>query len=276
MKTWTTAKIRKCKGNELIPCVTAYDAPCARIFDEAGIAMILVGDSVGNNVLGFSSTVPVTMDMMLHHVAAVARGAQNALVIADMPFMSYQISDDQGMANAGRLVQEAGADAVKLEGGEFRAPLVKRLVDNGIPVCAHVGMTPQSCNAMGGFKVQGKGMVVLECVPPKLAELITRKLDIITVGIGAGSGCDGQVLVWQDMLGMGEREPKFVKRFAEVGTLMQNAFRSYDRQVKEGIFPSQEQSYVKSDCPEPVLTHLDQTIGRPVRKPVCVMHGGKV
>ena len=124
MKTWTTAKIRKCKGNTLIPCVTAYDAPCARIFDEAGIAMILVGDSVGNNVLGFSSTVPVTMEMMLHHTAAVARGAQNALVIADMPFMSYQITDEQGLANAGRLVQEAGADAVKLEGGEFRAPLV--------------------------------------------------------------------------------------------------------------------------------------------------------
>ena len=157
-------------------------------------------------------------------------------------------------------------------------------------------MTPQSCNAMGGFKVQGKGedgarrvledalavqeagafMVVLECVPPKLAELITRKLDIITIGIGAGSGCDGQVLVWQDMLGMGQREPKFVKRFAEVGSLMQNAFRAYDRQVKEGTFPTQEQSYVKSDCPEPVLTHLDQTIGRPVRKPVRVMQGGAV
>ena len=243
MKTWTTAKIRKCKGNTLIPCVTAYDAPCARIFDEAGIAMILVGDSVGNNVLGFSST--------------VARGAQNALVIADMPFMSYQITDDQGLANAGRLVQEAGADAVKLEGGEFRAPLVKRLVDNGIPVCAHIGLTPQSVLAFGGYSMHGKQpeealqlvrdakaradagayAIVLECVPDELGRKITGEIPIPTIGIGAGPWCDGQILVMHDLLGINPSGPKFAKRYAELGAAMKTAMSEYVAEVQARTFP---------------------------------------
>ena len=257
MKTWTTAKIRKCKGNTLIPCVTAYDAPCARIFDEAGIAMILVGDSVGNNVLGFSSTVPVTMEMMLHHTAAVARGAQNALVIADMPFMSYQISDEQGMANAGRLVQEAGADAVKLEGGEFRAPLVRRLVDNGIPVCAHIGLTPQSVLAFGGYSMHGKQpeealqlvrdakaladagayAIVLECVPDELARKITEEIPIPTIGIGAGPWCDGQILVMHDLLAINASCPQFAQRYAELGAAMKSAMSAYVAEVQSRTFP---------------------------------------
>ncbi len=291
--TVLTLAEKKARG-EHISQLTCYDYSTARLMDETGIDTILVGDSLGMTMQGYADTLSVTMEEMIVYGRSVSRACKTAFVVVDMPFMSYQVSVEQAVTNAGRLMKEAGANAVKLEGGAAVCDRIRAITACGIPVCAHVGMTPQSCNAMGGFKVQGKGedgarqvledalavqeagafMVVLECVPPKLAALITRKLDIITIGIGAGSGCDGQVLVWQDMLGMGEREPKFVKRFAEVGAMMRSAFRAYDRQVKDGSFPTQEQSYSKSDCSEPVLTHLDQTIGRPVRKPVRVMQGG--
>lgn len=257
MKTWTTTKIRKCKGETLIPCVTAYDAPTARIFDEAGIMMILVGDSVGNNVLGFDSTIPVTMDMMVHHTAAVCRGAKNALVMADMPFMACQINDDLGMANAARLIQQGGADAVKIEGGEMRAPLVKKLVDNGIPVCAHIGLTPQSVLAFGGYSMHGKQpeealqlerdakalsdagafSIVLECVPDELGRKITEAIPIPTIGIGAGPWCDGQILVMHDLLGINAGGPKFAKRYAEIGSAMRDAMAQYVDEVKSRAFP---------------------------------------
>lgn len=259
MKKWTTSKIRKCKGNTLLTCITAYDAAFARIFDSAGIPVILVGDSVGNNVLGFSTTVPVTMEMMLHHTAAVVRGVTDTHVIADLPFMSYQINDDQAVANAGRLIQQAGADSVKLEGGAIRAPLVKRLVDNGIPVCAHIGLTPQSVLAFGGYRMHGKQekeaeqlvrdaqaladagafAIVLECLPDALAERITKTVQIPTIGIGAGPHCDGQILVMHDMLGINppESAPKFAKRFAEIGSAVRDAAEEYVREVQANTFP---------------------------------------
>ncbi len=259
MKTWTTSKIRKCKGESKIACITAYDTPMARIFDAAGIQMVLVGDSVGNNVLGFSSTIPVTMEMMLHHVAAVVRGVKDAHVIADMPFMSYQVNDDEAMRNAGRLIQEAGADSVKLEGGAERAALVKRLTGNGIPVCAHIGLTPQSVLAFGGYRMHGKlpeeaeklvadavaladagaFAIVLECVPDALARKITETIPIPTIGIGAGPFCDGQILVMHDVLGVNppENTPKFVKRYAEIGDAILGAVRNYADDVRSGAFP---------------------------------------
>ena len=257
MKKWTTSKIRKCKGVEPIPCVTAYDAAFARLFDEAGIPLILVGDSVGNNVLGFSSTVPVTMEAMLHHTAAVARGVENTFVVGDMPFMSYQVSDERAIINAGRFIQEAGADAVKLEGGKLRAKLVHKLVENGIPVVGHVGLTPQSVLAMGGYRMQGKRpedadkvlddaksleeagafAVVLECVPDDLAKKITETLSIPTIGIGAGPHCDGQILVMHDFLGLNPSAPSFVKRFAELGDAVRQAATAYADEVRAGSFP---------------------------------------
>lgn len=259
MKTWNTATIRAAKGKQPFACITAYDTPSARIFDEAGVAFILVGDSVGNNVLGFDSTVPVTMDMMAHHVKAVVRGARNAMVVADMPFLSYQISRDEAMRNAGRLIQECGADAVKLEGGEFRADLVRDLTSNGIPVCAHIGLTPQSVLELGGFKMQGKlpeqaeqlvrdakalsdagaFAIVLECIPDALAEKITASIPIPTIGIGAGPKCDGQILVMHDLLGINapEHTPKFVKRYAEVGSTMMSAVQAYVADVASNTFP---------------------------------------
>ncbi len=258
MKKWTTSKIRKCKGDEKIACITAYDTPFARIFDALDIPFILVGDSVGNNVLGFSSTVPVTMEMMLHHVKAVVRGArENSLVVADLPFMSYQINDDEAVHNAGRMLQEGGADAVKLEGGAERAALVKRLVDNGIPVCAHIGLTPQSVNAMGGYRMQGKlpeeaekllndavaldkagaFAVVLECVPDALAKRITEAISAPTIGIGAGPDCDGQILVMHDLLGINESAPNFVKRYASLCNIISSAVEDYAKEVRDGTFP---------------------------------------
>ena len=259
MKTWTTSKIRKCKGASRLACITAYDAAFARLFDAAGIQMILVGDSVGNNVLGFDSTLPVTMDMMVHHTAAVARGVTGAHVIADMPFLSYQVNDDEALRNAGRLIQEAGADSVKLEGGAERAALVRRLVSNGIPVCAHIGLTPQSVLAFGGYGMHGKQpeealklrgdakaladagafAIVLECVPDALAAQITAEIPIPTIGIGAGPRCDGQILVMHDLLGINppDHTPKFVRRYAEIGTAVSDAVRSYVADVQSGAFP---------------------------------------
>lgn len=253
---------------EKLTMLTAYDYSTAKLEDEAGVNSILVGDSLGNVVLGYEDTISVTMEDMIHHGSAVARGAKNALVIIDMPFMSYQTSVYDAVVNAGRLMKEGRADAVKLEGGVEVCPQIRAIVDAGIPVCAHVGLTPQSINAFGGFKVQGKSeaaakkvledaraveeagafAVVLEGIPKKLGDLISRELRIPTIGIGAGNGCDGQVLVYQDLLGMfSDFTPKFVKRYAELGEIMKDAFRSYIEEVGSGAFPSEEHEYKIDD-----------------------------
>ena len=254
--------------NRKITMLTAYDYSTARLIDEAGVNMILVGDSLGNVMLGYEDTVSVTMEDMIHHGAAVARGAKNAMVVVDMPFMSYQTSVYDAVVNAGRLMKEARANAVKLEGRVEVAEQIKAIVAAGIPVVAHIGLTPQSINAFGGHKVQGKTeaaakkliedalaveaagafSVVIEGVPAKLATLITGKLTIPTIGIGAGAGCDGQVLVYQDMLGMySDFTPKFVKKFANVGEVMKAAFEQYINEVQSGVFPSQEHCYAIDD-----------------------------
>lgn len=254
--------------NRKITMLTAYDYSTARLIDEAGVNMILVGDSLGNVMLGYEDTVSVTMEDMIHHGAAVARGAKNAMVVVDMPFMSYQTSVYDAVVNAGRLMKEARANAVKLEGGVEVAEQIKAIVAAGIPVVAHIGLTPQSINAFGGHKVQGKTeaaakkliedalaveaagafSVVIEGVPAKLATLITGKLTIPTIGIGAGAGCDGQVLVYQDMLGMySDFTPKFVKKFANVGEVMKAAFEQYINEVQSGVFLSQEHCYAIDD-----------------------------
>ncbi|RKI26585.1 3-methyl-2-oxobutanoate hydroxymethyltransferase [bacterium 1xD8-6] len=256
------------KNGEKVTMLTAYDYSTAKLVDEAGIDSILVGDSLGNVILGYEDTISVTMEDMIHHGAAVARGAKDALIVIDMPFMSYQASVYDAVVNAGRLMKEGRANAVKLEGGASVCPQIRAITESGIPVVAHLGLTPQSVNAFGGYKVQGKSetaaaklledalavqeagafAVVLECVPAKLAALITERLDITTIGIGAGSGCDGQVLVYQDMLGMfTDYVPKFVKQFARVGDIMKQAFADYKREVSEGTFPAEEHSYKIED-----------------------------
>lgn len=261
---WTAAKIQALKGRQKIACLTAYDYAFAKLVDEAGIPLILVGDSVGTTMLGFNNTLPVTMEIMLHHTAAAARGAQNALVVADMPFLSYQISEDDAIRNAGRFIQEAGAGAVKIEGGAFRAPLIRRLVQNGIPVLAHIGLTPQNLRVTGGYKVQGRrpaesaGLLrdaraleaagafalVLECMPAALGKRLTQALNIPTIGIGAGPGCDGQIMVLHDMLGLsGKFQPKFVKRYAELGATAQKALTAYRNEVENGQYPTKEHTY---------------------------------
>lgn len=266
----------KQKG-EKISQLTCYDYTTARLIDAAGIDCILVGDSLGMTMQGYETTLPVTLEEMIIYGRSVVRGCQKAFVMMDMPFMSYQVSVEQAVANAGRLIKETNANAVKLEGGGAVAPQIKAIVDSGIPVCAHIGMTPQSVNAFGGFKVQGKGeanarrvledafavqkagafMVVLECVPPKLAALITKKTQLITIGIGGGTGCDGQILVYQDMLAMnGDFVPKFVKQFAQIGQAMTDAFQAYDAEVKAGSFPTEAHSFVKSDCSDEFLAQL--------------------
>lgn len=264
VNTFKEAKENKTK----LTMLTAYDYSTAKLIDGAGIDSILVGDSLGNVILGYENTVPVTMEDMIHHGAAVCRGAKNALVVIDMPFMSYQTGVYDALVNAGRLMKETGADAVKLEGGSEICPQIEAMVKAGIPVCAHIGLTPQHIHAFGGFKVQGKSeeaaagllkdallveqagafAVVLEAVPAKLASLITDKLTIPTIGIGAGNGCDGQVLVYQDMLGMfSDFTPKFVKRFANVGEIMTAAFQTYKKEVSEGTFPATENTYTMDD-----------------------------
>ena len=252
------------KEGTRLSMLTAYDYSTAKLVDAAGINSILVGDSLGNTILGYEDTLSVTMEDMIHHTAAVARGAKNALVIGDMPFMSYQASVYDAVVNAGRLMKEGRANAVKLEGGASVCEQIKAIVGASIPVCAHIGLTPQSINAFGGFKVQGKGekqaqqllddarrvqeagafAVVLEGIPALLAQKITDTLDIPTIGIGAGAGCDGQVLVYQDMLGIfTDFKPKFVKHFANVGEIMTEAFKTFDQEVKEGVFPAPEHTY---------------------------------
>ena len=265
--TVVTFRQAKEKGEKLT-MLTAYDYSTAKLIDEAGINSILVGDSLGNVILGYEDTISVTMEDMIHHGAAVARGAKNALVVVDMPFMSYQTSVYDAVVNAGKLMKEARAGAVKLEGGKEVCPQIQGIVQAGIPVMAHLGLTPQSIHAFGGFKVQGKTKaaaqklledaravqeagafaVVLECVPAKLADMVTKELEIPTIGIGAGNVCDGQVLVYQDMLGMfSDFTPKFVKKFANVGEVMKEAFLFYKKEVAEGSFPAKEHEYTISD-----------------------------
>jgi len=264
MSAWTASRIRASKGKGKLACLTAYDFATARQIDEAGIELILVGDSLAMTVLGYENTLPVTMEQMLHHTAAVARAVKNALVVADMPFMSYQVSPEQALANAGRFLKEAGAGAVKIEGGALRAPTIRALVDNGIPVLGHIGLTPQSLRELGGYRVQGRKpeqaeqllgdaqtleragvfALVLECVPAALAQELTAIVSVPTIGIGAGPACDGQILVTHDLLGLYTAvAPKFVKRYAELGSQMSRAFAAYKREVEEGVFPGPEHAY---------------------------------
>jgi 3-methyl-2-oxobutanoate hydroxymethyltransferase len=252
------------KGKQPISMLTAYDYHTACTIDEAGIDMILVGDSLGNVMLGYENTLAVTVDDMIHHGAAVVRGAKQAFVVIDMPFMSYQTSVEDAVRNAGRIVKETNCQAVKLEGGVEYADRIKAIVDAGIPVVAHIGLTPQSVNAMGGYKVQGKSLeqakklltdakaveeagafaITLECVPAALAKLVTERSNALTIGIGACSDCDGQVLVYQDMLGYSDGfVPKFVKKYADLHSVMFEAFRQYKHDVENRVFPSEEQTY---------------------------------
>ena len=268
MKNTVTTFQEMKNRNEKISMLTAYDYSTAKLEDEAGINAILVGDSLGNVMLGYEDTIPVTVEDMIHHGAAVARGAKNALVVVDMPFMSYQASVYDAVVNAGRIMKETHCGAVKLEGGLEVCPQIEAITNASIPVMAHLGLTPQSINAFGGFKVQGKTeaaakklieeakavekagafAVTLECVPAKLAKLVSESIHIPTIGIGAGAGCDGQVLVYADMLSMfSDFRPKFVRSFAEVGTVMRQAFADYDTAVKDGSFPAAEHTYKIDD-----------------------------
>lgn len=269
--TAATFAAAKAKGEKL-SMLTAYDYSTAKLEDESGINGILVGDSLGNVVLGYEDTVSVTMEDMIHHGAAVARGAKNALVVVDMPFMSYEVTVEEAVRNAGRLMKEGRAGAVKLEGGVRVAEQIRAIVKAGIPVMGHIGLTPQSINVFGGFKVQGKSeeaaralladakaveeagafAVVIEAVPAALAQMITDAVSIPTIGIGAGAGCDGQILVCQDMLGMfSDFTPKFVKRYANVGEVMREAFANYAAEVASGAFPTEEHTYkIKDDVLE--------------------------
>jgi 3-methyl-2-oxobutanoate hydroxymethyltransferase len=265
--TTSVLRVKKAK-NEKISMLTAYDYSLAAMVDEAGIDMILVGDSLGNVVLGYDTTLPVTMDDMIHHTKAVVRGTRNAMVVADMPFLSYHISVEEAVRNAGRCIQEGGAQAVKLEGGVERIPVVRAILDAQIPVMGHIGLTPQSVNAFGGFKVQGKDIesanklirdakaldeagvfsIVLEGVPTKLAQRITAEVSVPTIGIGAGQYCDGQVLVINDMLGMFKGHiPKFVKKFANLEPLIIAALQAYKREVEAGTFPADEHGFTIND-----------------------------
>ena len=257
MKKWNVATIRAAKGVEKLGCCTAYDACFARLADEAGVPIVLVGDSLGMNALGYETTLPVNMSDTLAAVAAVSRAVRNAMVVGDMPFGSYQCGDDKAMENAVAIVK-AGADAVKLEGGASVAGLIRRLTTAGIPVLAHVGMTPQSVNQYGGFRKQGKTReqaeqvladakaveaagafaVTLECVPSELAAEVTAAVKIVTVGIGAGPVCDAQWLVMHDLLGLNEKVPSFVKKYAELAGTVRSAFAAYVDDVKAGKFPA--------------------------------------
>ena len=266
-RTVTTLQKQKEEGVK-ISMVTAYDYTTATLVEASNIDMVLVGDSLGMTMLGYDDTLSVTMEDMIHHTKAVSRGLHDTFLVADMPFMSYQTSVYDAVMNAGALVKEGHAQAVKLEGGVKVKEQIRAIVDADIPVCAHIGLTPQSANAFGGFKVQGKDeakarqliedakavqeagafMVVLECVPAKLAERISKELTIPTIGIGAGAGCDGQVLVYQDLLDMYEKmKPKFVKHFAHVGEAMKAGFRAYDEEVKAGTYPAEEHTFKISD-----------------------------
>ncbi len=265
----TIASLMEMKAaGEKITMLTAYDYPTARILDSSGVDIILIGDSLGNVMLGYRDTLPVTMDEMIHHSKAVCRGVERAFVIFDMPFMSYQSSIEEGLRNAGRAMKETCCNCVKIEGGANCAPLVSKIAECGIPVCVHIGLTPQSVN-MTGYKVQGKqfekakkiyddaialeaagaSMILMECVPWKLAKLITEKLRIPTIGIGAGPHCDGQVLVFHDMMAISDQKTaKFVKAFAQVGKLMRRGVKQYVKEVKSSGYPEMEHSFVIEDA----------------------------
>lgn len=258
---------KKSEGKK-ITVLTAYDYTMAKLFNDSGVDVILVGDSLGNVIMGYEDTLSVTMDDMVRHCSAVARAADQAMVVVDMPFMSYQVSVEEALRNAGRLMREGRANAVKLEGGTRVCPQIRAMVEAGIPVMAHLGLTPQSINAFGGYRIQGKTenqaakmlsdalavqeagafSLVLECVPMQLANLITKKLDIPTIGIGSGAGCDGQVLVAQDMLGMTQGStPKFVKCFAPVGEIIKKAASDYIQEVENGTYPDEEHGFSIDD-----------------------------
>lgn len=264
ISTFREAKL----NGEKLTMLTAYDYSMASLMDGSGINGLLVGDSLGMVCLGYEDTLKVTMEDMLHHTKAVARGAKNSLVVADMPFMSYQTSVYDAVKNAGRFIQEAGAQAVKLEGGATVAEQVKAIVKAQIPVMGHLGLTPQSLNMIGSFKVQGKGVeaakaiindallleeagafsIVLECIPEELARIVTEKVSIPTIGIGAGKYCDGQVLVYQDMLNMFPGfKPKFVKTYADIGNIVTESFKNYIDEVKSGAFPSKDHTFKIED-----------------------------
>lgn len=265
----TVTTLQKCKDEgRKFTMLTAYDYSTAKLIDEAGIDTILVGDSLGMTMLGYENTLSVTMEDMIHHTKPVVRGAQSAFVVADMPYLSYHLSVQQAVENAGRLITEGGAQAVKLEGGAQFCPEVEAMTRASIPVVGHIGLTPQSINAFGGFKVQGKSeeaarrivedakaledagavVVLMECVPAPVAKLVTESLRVPTIGIGCSPDCTGQVLVYQDMLGMfSGLAPKFVRRFAEVGELMIQGFKDYDAAVKDGTFPAPEHTFKLDD-----------------------------
>lgn len=273
--TITQVKEMRQKG-EKIAMLTAYDYSTAKLIDEAGVPLILVGDSLGMVVLGYESTIPVTIEVMLHHTKAVVRGTKKALVVGDMPFMTYHISLEDALRNAGRFIQEAGAQAVKLEGGVTVAEKVRRIVDCGIPVMGHIGLTPQSINQFGGHKIQGKTpeaakrlledakaleqagvfSIVMETVPAPLAALITRKVSVPTIGIGAGAGCDGQVQVVNDILGsFSDFVPKHAKQYAKLTEIIRSAVTQYYNEVKDGSFPTEKQSFPMD---ESILAELDK------------------
>jgi 3-methyl-2-oxobutanoate hydroxymethyltransferase len=264
-KKLTIPDIIMMKSNgEKISMLTAYDTSFAGLIDASGIEMVLVGDSLGMVLLGYDSTIPVTMEEMLHHCRAVSRGVKRALLVGDMPFMSYQVSESEAITNAGRFLKEAGCDAVKLEGGTEMCDKVKAIVRAGIPVMGHIGLTPQTASQLGGYKVQGKDAesarkllqsardleaagafsIVLECIPAELSEAITKAVSIPTIGIGAGKYCDGQVLVTHDMVGMFEKfTPSFVKQYANLASQIKEAVVTYNEEVKNGSFPSEEHSF---------------------------------
>lgn len=264
-KVTIAALQKKKETGKKITMMTAYDYPTANLVDQAGIDTILVGDSLGMVMLGYESTVPVTMDEMIHHCKAVSRGAKNSFIIGDMPFMSYQVSVEDAIHNAGRFIKEAGCESVKLEGGSEMAHVVKAIVDMGIPVCGHIGLTPQTATKLSGYKVQGKDaegakellqsakdleeagafIIVMECIPDILASRITKELNIPTIGIGAGKDCDGQVLVYHDLVGLFERfTPKFVKQYLNLSPQIKDALVQFKKDVEIGTFPGPEHSFV--------------------------------
>ena len=279
----TIRDLRRMKRNgEKIPMITAYDYTSAQLVEQAGIPLILVGDSLGQVVLGYDSTVPVTMDDMVHHIKTVVRGAQRAHVVGDLPFLSYHADVPEAIRNAGRLLKEGGAQSVKLEGGRIQAETVSRIVESGIPVMGHIGLTPQAVNQLGGYRVQGRSLkdavrlmedaraleeagayaIVLECVPAQLARMITERVGVPTIGIGAGAGCDGQVQVFHDMMGLyQEFTPKHARQYAQLGQTIVEATRSYAQDVENERFPDDSESFKLS---ESVLEALSEYSAKPV------------
>ncbi|MDD2583181.1 MAG: 3-methyl-2-oxobutanoate hydroxymethyltransferase [Desulfuromonadaceae bacterium] len=270
MKKWNVNSIKATKGKQKLACITAYEAHGAKLADRAGMQILLVGDSVGMTMLGHTSTLPVTMEDMLRHTAAVTRSVVDAMVVADMPFLSYQISLSEAIRNAGRFMQETQADAVKIEGGVLRAATVQALTDNGIPVLGHIGLTPQSIKVLGGYKVHGRTReacqaliddaealvaagafaLVLECTPPEIGAAITAAVPVPVISVGAGPACDGQMVVMHDMLGLTPKPAKFVKEYANLSQTVADAFASYVSEVEAGLFPAAEHCY--SNPPPPM------------------------